>query len=180
MYFKYFFIFYKFFMKKNIKKAFTLIEIMLVLVIIWLILVAFSSISLYNLSDKQKWEILTNQIISQIETTRNNALIWKVMNNNIVKSWKVELSSSWNLVKTFYENTSGAWVEDSRLKLNDVDEEISEIDCWTPVTTWIIIFKGMESSLSWACAGHYNMDITIKKSAYSSKINYDSINNLVE
>lgn len=178
MYFKYFFIFYKFFMKKSIKKAFTIIELMLVITIIWIIFVMFSSIDFYNLSDKQRWEILANKITSEIETIRNNALIWRIIDDEIIKSWKAEISSSWASVKTYYQNDSGNWIENSKIILDNKSEKISEINCWATVWTWVIIFTGMESSLSWSCTG-YNMGVTVKKSEHEIKLNYNSINNLI-
>lgn len=61
----------------NKKNAFTLIEILVVIVIVWIVTLWASSLYSKNLWDRQKLSIETNKFITIIESIKNNALVGK-------------------------------------------------------------------------------------------------------
>lgn len=72
--------------KKN-KNAFSLIELVVVIGLITFIALTATSLNFQWLSDKQKLEIFSNRIITQIETIRNDALVWKNLYDTTKKIW---------------------------------------------------------------------------------------------
>lgn len=89
------------------KRAFTLIELLVAMSIIGIILTGVSTLNFSRIWNQQKLETFTNKIISNIETVRNNALIWKWTTSDldippawrvIIPAWtdtEVEVSYSW-------------------------------------------------------------------------------------
>ena len=57
------------------KKAFSLIELLIVIVIIGILILGSNFLSFNKISDKQELEIKTIRVISQIEEIRNNSLL---------------------------------------------------------------------------------------------------------
>ena len=72
--------------KKN-KNAFSLIELVVVIGLITFIALTATSLNFQWLSDKQKLEIFSNRIITQIEAIRNDALVWKNLYDTTKKIW---------------------------------------------------------------------------------------------
>lgn len=72
--------------KKN-KNAFSLIELVVVIGLITFIALTATSLNFQWLSDKQKLEIFSNRIITQIEAIRNDALVWKNLYDITKKIW---------------------------------------------------------------------------------------------
>ena len=72
--------------KKN-KNAFSLIELVVVIGLITFIALTATSLNFQWLSDKQKLEIFSNRIITQIEAIRNDALVWKNLYDKTKKIW---------------------------------------------------------------------------------------------
>lgn len=72
--------------KKN-KNAFSLIELVVVVGLITFIALTATSLNFQWLSDKQKLEIFSNRIITQIEAIRNDALVWKNLYDTTKKIW---------------------------------------------------------------------------------------------
>ena len=97
-------------MEKNKNKAFTLIELMIVIALIWIIALGASSVDFTNLTNKQRLNGFFYEIKTNFETTTNNALIWKAIklaDNSIIvpKKWQIKLYNSWDWKKkTFYCN----------------------------------------------------------------------------
>lgn len=78
-------------MKENNKKAFTLIEIMVVIVLLIIFYLWIRSLNFNSKTNEQNLEIFSNKIVSLLENTRNDVLFWKI------KQW------STNFEKTFEE-----------------------------------------------------------------------------
>ena len=95
-------------MKKQKIPGFTLIELMIVISLISIVILSASNINFKKISDKQKLEGFFYQIKTNIETTTNNALIWKAVklpsDSMIVpKLWRIDFNSDWNwTIKTYY------------------------------------------------------------------------------
>lgn len=68
-------------MNKKNNFAFTLVEIMVVIVLIMIFFLWIQTLNFWQKSDEQKAEIFANKIISLIETKRNEVLTWR---------WKVD------------------------------------------------------------------------------------------
>lgn len=65
-------------MKENNKKAFTLIEIMVVIVLLIIFYLWIRSLNFNSKTNEQNLEIFSNKIVSLLENTRNDVLFWKV------------------------------------------------------------------------------------------------------
>ena len=89
-----------------IAKAFTLIEIMVVISIITIITLWASRINFNTFNDRQRLEIFSNNIRTSFENIRNNALLWKwVWGDTLTpQNWKMTLSWTW--ITTFYDTTT--------------------------------------------------------------------------
>lgn len=161
-------------MKFKNKKAFTLIEILIVITIIWILVMWFSNINLNTISDKQRAESFLNKVKNNIETVKNNALIWRWIWTDLFvpKQWKIEVSNNWNwkLSTSYYDWTN--WHNYSEYSLiPEINYSIKNIECadfswntwsldgWT--NTWTIIITWWNLELSWCDDTDYkNIRIT--------------------
>ncbi len=147
------------FLKIKEKKGFTLVELLVVITLIAILAVWVSNIDYNRLSGKQKLDIFWNQIVSNIETTLNNALLWKWIWDELItpKKWKIEISNSnsWAL-ETFYSSWS-SWIHYGLASLNIQNfYSINNIECikldWTttpiPTSTWTIMVEQANLALS--------------------------------
>lgn len=143
--------------KKN-RKAFTLLEIMVVIALIAIIMTWVSTLNFSSLSNSQKAEILANKIISQIEEARNNILVWKWETNTTTPSWFSNIKSyNITLEKNFFEvkkQKDTAEVTEKKYNFEN-NEKITNLFCinWTNTTNlwekmsikffpeWICIWK---------------------------------------
>jgi Tfp pilus assembly protein FimT len=174
---------------KNIKQAFTLIELLVIIAIIMITVLWLSNLNFKSAQDRQQLEILSNTIISQIETVRTNALIWKwvlSLEKLIVpKRRKIDISKndSWSII-TSYENDSDMWIIDETIELKDDKfKSISEINCrdTTSVDTWTLIFKWDNYSFSGNCLEkETKISIKIEYKELTQTIEFNRINWLIE
>jgi hypothetical protein len=145
---------------KNFKNWFTVMELLTVIAIIMIFAIWASSFNFNSMSDRQNLEMLSNSIISQIETVRTNALIWKwVLPESwtgliVPKYWKIEFSKEkesdqlWSgaiITKYKIDDSSVDWQEDERTLLGEFTS-ISNIVCtfkdWIDEgEMWIIYFE---------------------------------------
>ena len=86
--------------KKN-KNAFSLIELVVVIGLITFIALTATSLNFQWLSDKQKLEIFSNRIITQIEAIRNDALVWKNLYDTtkkilfeVIEQWEIAINKT--------------------------------------------------------------------------------------
>jgi len=179
---------------KKINRAFTLIELMLVIGIISIIAIWSSWINFNRLSDKQKIEIFSNKIITLFEKVRNNSLLWKGIwtNMQVPEKWKIEFSNAWNwqILTSYYLS----WATDWTIYDNNVFDtlfEIKELEC-TNINntntesilnwTWTIEINWSKLSLNWDCTdiSHKKIITTVRyKNNFEEKIEINTINWLI-
>ena len=92
---------------KKLKSGFTLLELMIVIAIIWISIIWATNISFNSLSNKQRVEWFFYKIKNNIETVKNNVLIWRETfdwtNTIVADIWNIDFNNSlsWS-VKTYY------------------------------------------------------------------------------
>ena len=139
-------------------KAFTLIEMIIVLLIIGILSIWITNINFNKISWKQKLETFTNKLVSNFETVRNNALLWKWIwtDLSVPEKWKIEIWAWWLLISYY----SWSWInyEDFSLPIEkfyelyntrcfDINSDEKEDD--NTVWTWSIITEWSNLTLSW-------------------------------
>ena len=191
-------------MKKSNYSAFTLIELLVGIIIVTIIILWIGKINFNKIWDKQKLDKKIIQIISQIETIRNNSLLWKWIwtNLDVPEKYEVHFWNTWSWNIKIYYNTW--WVDteyifDKKINFWNNYEYISKLNCMKANTdrevvpdenfdddiqswTWIIIFEWWNISLSWACdkpvAKVFQVEIT--KKTFKRKFQINTINWLIE
>jgi len=151
------------FNKKQKTNAFTLIELMVVIALIWIIALWANNITFKNLSDRQRLDWFFYQIKTNFETVQNNALIWKAIklpDNSIIvpDKWEIQLnnSSSW-IIQTYYYS----WVTQRPFNENDIitDNYYSiNTECenlnWTVnsslTDTWSLFIEWWKLNFTWS------------------------------
>jgi len=85
-------------MQKNPYTAFTLIELLVVISIITILALWISQISFTTMWDKQKLDTTVARIVSNIETVRWNALMWKWIWDQLTvpESYQIDFSTTWS------------------------------------------------------------------------------------
>ena len=183
----------------KIKKAFTLIELMISISIIGIILLSTTSIDYNRLSQTQQLEIFTNNIKSNFEKIRNNSLSWKWIwvNLDIPKRWKIDYwnTGSWIIQISTYNWT--IWSPNESIDFDNIFY-ISQIKCWEinelPSNydqldanwTWTIIFEWLNIKLdiNWDLNCNQDRDkileIYIKSVVEAKRIKINTLNGLVE
>jgi len=114
------------------RNAFTLIELMVWISILWILAFWATSINLDRLSSKQELEIFTNNITTNFESVRNYSLSWKWIwiNLDVPSKWKIDYSWNWSwtiITSTSYDWTN--WIDTEIINFQWVNY-ISEIKCW--------------------------------------------------
>lgn len=201
LFFKYigtdlFYIFFNFlqnfFMKKLVNRAFTLIELLVVITIVGIVVLASSRINFNQISDSQKAKIFTNKIVSNIETVRNNSLIWRWVWIKLeqAQNWKVEMLvwDSWNL-STFY--STWVYIKENNLSFDfenfakiesinclKLDNSVVEnINSWS----WKIIFTWGSFAFSWGtnCSNSKKIKLNLRFKEDIQTIEINSVNWLI-
>lgn len=175
------------------EEAFTIVELILVILVIWILSMWVSNINFNKISWKQKFEIFNNKIISNFETIRNNSLLWKWAWSNLLvpEKWKIDIWNWW--IISYYYNWS-TWKKNNTLSLNleknyelintrclDINNNETEDD--NNVSTWSIVFKWIDISFNWWCTNSSSkiFQFTIKTlNDYEKNININIINWLIE
>lgn len=182
-------------MKQNKIKIFwfTLIELMVVITIIWILALWISNVNFRAMSDGQKLKTYTNNIINNIETIRNNALMWKWVTSDLIvpPSWKIDFGFSWSWsISTFY--SWATWVPYSEFDTNFSDYySIDSIRCltldWTEDNNlsvwevWSVYIKQNILDLSWDCLDTSKiLEITTAYKWFTNKFSVNTVNWLVE
>ena len=176
--------------QKNIS-AFTLIELMVVIAIIWITILWATSIDFNRISDAQRSEIFTNNIVAKIETVRNNALIgkWIWASLETPNNWSIEISSS--SINTSYDIWAGP-VNSSDQSLNITSpyevnslkclslDKTSEVDItWSPAT---LSFAWNNLSFIWGCNNdeYKILEITTLYKTHEKVISINTLSWLIE
>lgn len=183
---------------KKTLKAFTLVELMVWIAIIWILLLSASKINFNRLNMKQQLDIFSNSVKSNFETVRNNSLSWKWVwvlawsDLIIPQKWKIEYSSynSWTIL-----NSTFSWATRSPLNIAPKFKpgySISKIRClkldWTLnntiglTSTWEIEFIWSNIFLTWACTPNTSkiLELTIKNRSETKIVSINTLNWLVE
>lgn len=167
---------------KDTKIAFTLIELLVAITIITIMALWVSSLDFNRLSWKQKLEIFTNNVKTNYESIRNNALSWKWIWNNldIPKKWKIDFSksNSWTII-TSYSNDWTIWNTYNNTSFQN-SYQILSIRClknnWTldnvlNTWTWTIELSWINTTLWWDCSNNTSkiLEITFRNKTYDTK-----------
>lgn len=93
-------------MKKNTNWI-TLIELSVVIAIFWIIIVWLSRINYNTNINKQKFEDFNNQIVTNIEAIRNNAINWKwvLIWTELINPNKFNINLNLNNMTTWYDSS---------------------------------------------------------------------------
>lgn len=162
-----------FFTKKE-KKAFTLVELMVVMAVIVLIALSFNTTNLTKLTDRQKIQIFTNKLITNIESLRNSSLIWKWADSNLTSTYLTEITLtdawSWSLIVKYNTWATSTLINNSEFSLTPwISYSIKEIRClridnsddWV-TASWVVSIVWANLSLSWCPVTSRKLKITTK------------------
>lgn len=180
-------------MKKN-KNWFTLMELIVVIAIIWVLTIWASRISFNSQIDNQNLEMFTNSIFSNIETIRNNSLLWKWMwtwtTMIYPEKWVVNISKTWSWkIENFYQSW---WISYNykEININFINDfsKISEIKCrdinwnWYEIINNIDIeFSGKNITLSWCTYPNDKLlELTTNYKSFSKTIKLSKVTWLIE
>lgn len=140
--------------KKN-KKAFTILELMVVIAIIMILLTWLRSLNFNKMSNQQESEIFANKIISLIEEMRDNTITWKwvpVWNwvFNVTNERTIEITAWENfIVEAKYLKQDNTTYETIQKIQKQKIEKIDKVVCVSGSTpnltennfSWKIVFK---------------------------------------
>ncbi|MDD2871604.1 MAG: prepilin-type N-terminal cleavage/methylation domain-containing protein [Candidatus Gracilibacteria bacterium] len=156
------------------RNAFTLAELMVGITIISILAIGVSNINFNRLNTKQKLEIFTNNIKTDFETIRNNALSGKGIGANldVPQKWKIDYSmnNSGTIISSKFDGTN--WLIEknldfptnytiSSIKCGKLNEAESFYDDLTVGGTGTIIFEGVK--LSFDKSGDSNCELNADK-----------------
>lgn len=116
--------------KKNYLQAFSLMEILVVMVILWIALIGISRLNFTRLTKEQFIEIETEKIKNIISEVQANAFLGKSVtsNNDVPQSWRITFTN-WSLV-TNYTLNGTTWIQDSHYNWSSTkDITIQSLTC---------------------------------------------------
>lgn len=171
-------------------KAFTLIEI---LVVIWITIILFSAWSRLNFkgnSDRQQLNLLNNQIIYQFEKVRNNALLWKSISSiiGVPESWELvyTTASNWSINIKYL---SGSLIPYPQYDIIASDfHSITNINCLdlndirvnTNIVSATIHIKWNDISITSGCSpGANKLQFTSQRKSFSNVFKINTLNWLI-
>lgn len=182
-------------MKKN--EAFTLIEILVWIAIIALILIWSTQLNFNYSNNKQKLEIFTNSVISEIERVRNNSLVWKWIDSDLTlpEKWKIDFVSwewwdKWSITTSYTLSTEeipldSDWELENEFNI-DNNFSIKNIYCTSDLDNnevAAIIFEWWNYILEGECLTDKSLVITTSyqdTEKYSNEIKFSAISGLVK
>jgi prepilin-type N-terminal cleavage/methylation domain-containing protein len=138
--------------KFKIKKAFTLIELMVILAILSIVIWVWSQVNFNEIWDDNRLTIFNNKIISQYETLRNNTLLWKWIDSNIgvPDEWRINYSTSGSWVITPSYSSWASWVTYSGWILTPAAfHEIRDIECLDLSKASLGTWSSAEITINW-------------------------------
>jgi hypothetical protein len=179
-------------MKKN-NKAFTLLELLIIITITWIIALWINNMSIGRIADAQKIWIFQNKIRSNIETAINYSLIWKAIDSNMAvpKFWKININSDNNWSWTWSVNVSfWSWTYQSYKWLTIISPNyysISNIKCRdikntssTNISDNIDLFiENWNVSIPWCPADKKVLEFEMKYKNFKKIISINSVNNVI-
>ena len=179
-------------MKKKSPSAFTLIELLVVIAIVAIIALWITKLNFNTISDKQKLKIVATKIISNFETVRWNALMWKWIwtNLDIPESYQIDFSTtwSWNITTQYLSGTLQTYTDIIPLNFWSNFNEVSKIECAKldnstgPLlnnTVSIIIKWGRLSLTGCTDVTSKKINIEIKRKQFTETIQVNTLNGLI-
>lgn len=180
--------------KNKSKKAVTLIELIVWIGIITFIAIGASQLNFNTLNNRQKLEIFSNNIISQFEQIRNDALLGKWIWTNLItpEQWRIDYSNnSSGAVHSYYLTGSWYWSHYENIIWWD-GFSINNFQCyqidWTTLeyTLWnnetaSIYFNNGKLNLSGSCTPSSKiLEFDVHYNNFSDTIKLNSLNGLIE
>lgn len=171
-----------------IKKWFTLIELLVMITIIALLALWISNMSFKKNIDRDRLETLTSNIYNQLESIRNNSLLWKWVWVNLItpEEYRININktNSWTINTYFL-----SWSTYSLLDIFETEEQetIKELTCydidWTnnnDLDTVDLIYNWENLTLSW-CTNDSNriFELTTKYKGFEKGIIINSVSWLI-
>jgi len=179
-------------------KAFTLIELIVWITIMWILAFAISNIDFNRLSNKQKLELFAWKIKTTYETIRNNSLAWRWIWTNLEipskRTINFSLNNSWTILWKAYDKTN--ILLDSNFLLMPNNIIIESIKCWeywesesnydemtntwTIEFSWINIKLNLNSDVNCDSTKDKVLEINVRDKIETKKIIINTLNWLVE
>lgn len=172
------------------KYAFTLIELLVVIIIVTILTIWISSLYSKNMWDRQRLNIQTNLLITILDTTKNNALVWKWIwrNLDVPEYYNLEIKKNkdWNQwsLKTSYFLT---WITNyPDLSIENYD--IKNIFCfnldWTIITeseSITIKYEWNNISATWCSSESQKLvEVIVWFKSFFSKVKINTITWVIE
>lgn len=175
-------------MEKEIK-AFTLLEIMVVIALIWILVIWATNINFNSISDKQRLDWFFYKIKTNIESIKNNVLIWREVlddwNTIISSKWQIDFNNngSWSM-STYYYNDSNSKVSYPRYNIIPKDfYEIVISNSWIWLTdTGSILINWRNLTLTWAWISGFDkvLEIVAKYKGIEKEFTINTISWVIE
>ena len=180
-------------MKNRTLYWFTLIELLVVMAILWIFALWTTNIDWGSLSDKQRMIIFNNKLVSNIETARNNSLIWRWIWPSLVvpKKWKIDfsLSWSWSMTVSYDSDWTNTWTPYTSLsvipeKFYSIKSlEYSNLDwtsTWNVSWTWIVVIEWSNLSLSNVSSQYKKLKVILSYKDHEGTFSINVVNGLIE
>ncbi len=180
--------FWQQFMQAKYTKWFTLIEILVAIALIAMVALGVSKLDFHRLSEKQKLDIELSKASNIIEETRNNALIWRWVDNPLKTpdAWKIEIDTHNESIKVAYRMS---WIqEDYQTYIIEKPFSIMQINCrdidWNSTNTGSSISLWYTGSLAgidtWCDADASMVDIQIWNNGLNQILHIETLTNIIE
>lgn len=113
-------------MKKNTNWI-TLIELTVVIAIFWIIIVWLSRINYNTNINKQKFEDFNNQIVTNIEAVRNNAINWKWVLSwtTLINPNKFNINLNLNNMTSWYDSSYNNLSNETNVSFSNLNKILS-------------------------------------------------------
>ena len=168
-------------MKKN--NAFTLLEIMIVIALIWIIALWATKINFKLLSDRQRLDWFFYDIKTKIETIQNNALIWKAVKNwtdlVVPDKWQIDFNNSWSGIIV-----SQYFIWNNKNEFNKIiPKQFYYIETSTWIlnsSTWSLLIEGSNMTLTWVSSNDKILKIKIGYKQFSKTLELNTISGVIE
>ncbi len=175
-------------MNFNNKKSltgFTLIELLVVIAIIWVMALAVTRIDFNRISDSQKLDLFTNEVVSKLETIRNNALIgkWVGINVETPDLWEIDINDNEmvskydGVISDDYSISFIPWYTITPIECSPLDESTVETVSWVAT----ISITGRDLEISSGCSDTNKiLTLTPSYKSFQKVIRINTVSWLIE